>query len=519
MKNKFLLAVAYCYCLSAKGRIRLFVFCLFVGGLPTVIFAQTPNFTYTQTCFGNQTTLAASSSLADTAISSWMWDVDGNGSYDLAGKTIITLVTLNDTVAVRLKITPNSGAPDSITKNVVIDPLPQVNFMANNLCESKAAEYVSQSSIAPGSISQFIWDFNNDGTDDFTGNDTAYYTCGPAATYVTKLRCVSAIGCSAFTQKVTTVYPNPTSAFTTANACANDSALFMNTSTVANLDFYLWTYGDGNNSVSNGNATHIYTTAGTYTVSLVASTLSGCRDTAISTIVIDPLPVISISGNNVICLGDNATLTATGGTTYLWNTSDATATVIVGPSATTTYSVTATLGGCSDMSTANVMVNPLPVVSITASSTTLPPAGGGVALIANGAINYSWNTGASTISISTDSAGMYIVTGTDMNGCMASDTAIIGTGNTDTVSVTGFIITPNDDNMNDMLIINNISAYSNCELMIYNIWNDEVYSVNGYKNDWKGTNGGGSELPAGSYYYLIKCDDKPLLKGNINILR
>src|ERR1051325_7039081 len=191
-----------------------------------------PNFAYTPTCYGNQTTLVASSSLQDTAIASWWWDLDGNGTYDMSGKTIITLVTINDTVAVKLKITPNVGTADSITKNVIIDPLPQVNFIASNLCESKAATYVSLSSIAPGSISQYKWDFNNDGTDDFIGNDTAMYTCGPAATYITKLTCVSNKGCIAFAQKVTTVYPNPTAAFILpASACANANSTFTNTST------------------------------------------------------------------------------------------------------------------------------------------------------------------------------------------------------------------------------------------------------------------------------------------------
>jgi hypothetical protein len=51
------------------------------------------------------------------------------------------------------------------------------------------------------------------------------------------------------------------------------------------------------------------------------------------------------------------------------------------------------------------------------------------------------------------------------------------------------------------------------------VWNDEVYNVKGYKNDWKGTNKSGEALPAGAYYYIIKCDEKDMIKGNINILR
>lgn len=496
---------------------------LFLFSLPIVCFAQVnPNFAYTPTCYGNQTTLVASSALLDSAISSWMWDLDGNGTYEYSGKMAITVIVANDTVPVKLKITPNVGTADSITTNVIIDPLPQVNFFASNLCESKAATYVSLSSISPGSINQYIWDFNNDGTDDFMGNDTAVYTCGPAATYITKLRCVSDKGCSAFTQKVTTVYPNPTASFTSpSSACVNASAAFTNTSTISNLDFYLWNFGDGNSSydtTSPGNSSHAYSAAGTYTVDLISISEQGCRDTATSTVIINPLPTAMISGTNNICAGNNTNLTASGGTNYLWNTSATSPSVTVNPATTTSYSVTVTdANGCSDMASVTVDVNALPAVSITPSSSVLPN-GGTVTLIANGASNYLWNTGANSFSITTDSIGTYIVTGTDVNGCSSSDTIMITSENTDSVTTSSSIMTPNGDGINDVLVINNISAYTNCDLKVYNMWNDLVYSAAGYKNDWGGIGSNNKQIPDGPYYYTITCDDKPVAKGNINII-
>src|ERR1035441_10604701 len=98
--------------------------------LASGIFAQiNPNFNYTQTCYGNQTTLLASSALLDTSIKSWVWHLPDNGTHDTIqyGKMIIYLFSTKDTNAVKLKITPNVGTPDSITKNVIIDPIPQVN--------------------------------------------------------------------------------------------------------------------------------------------------------------------------------------------------------------------------------------------------------------------------------------------------------------------------------------------------------------------------------------------------------
>jgi gliding motility-associated-like protein len=131
---------------------------------------------------------------------------------------------------------------------------------------------------------------------------------------------------------------------------------------------------------------------------------------------------------------------------------------------------------------------------------------------------YTWNTGSNAISITTDSTGTYIVTGTDMNGCSSSDTVMITSENPDSITVSSTILTPNYDGVNETLVINNISAYSSCDLKVYNMWNDLVYSVTGYKNDWTGIGSNGKQVPDGPYYYIIQCDDKPVLKGNINII-
>ena len=71
------------------------------------------------------------------------------------------------------------------------------------------------------------------------------------------------------------------------------------------------------------------------------------------------VPSASImSSTNSICLGEVSTLTASGGTYYLWNTGDATASIAVSPIATTTYSVTVTdNNGCSDDASFTITVD------------------------------------------------------------------------------------------------------------------------------------------------------------------
>lgn len=476
---------------------------------------------YTQTCYQNQTTLVVLPSLPASSIDSLQWDLNNDGVYnDDDGDTIVHFFGAVDTFPVAVKIIPIIGPAYFVFNSVIIDPLPNVNFMANNLCELKAATYISMSSISSGSISQYLWDFNNDNiTDDNLSGDTAIYTCGPAQTYMTKLICVSDKGCSAFTQKVTTVYPNPSASFDNSNACVNANVTFTNTSAVTNLDFYLWNFGDGNSNATSGNATHAYTSAGTYTVDLIALSQEGCRDTSSSSITIYPLPAVSImpSGPTIFCSGSSVMLDAGSGfSSYIWSNSSPAQSISVNTSGN--YSVTVTdANSCSNMAAALVTANPLPVVSITASDTVLH-AGSSMILIADGASSYSWSTGSYSNNITITESGTYKVLGTDANGCTAWDSIVVMNENADEISVSSNIMTPNGDGINDVLVIESIGNYVNCDLKVYNMWNDEVYSVSGYENNWGGYGNNGKQVPDGSYYYIISCDDKPVLKGNINII-
>src|SRR5258706_8468605 len=107
-----------------------------------------------------------------------------------------------------------------------------------------------------------------------------------------------------------------------------------------------------------------------------------------------------------ICNGQSATLTAGGAQTYIWtpstNLSASTGSpVTASSSSTTTYTVTGTdNNGCSATTQVTVMVNPLPVITVTP-----PPAicnGQSATLTASGAQSYSW-TPSTNLSASTGS--------------------------------------------------------------------------------------------------------------------
>lgn len=145
-------------------------------------------------------------------------------------------------------------------------------------------------------------------------------------------------------------------------------------------------------------------------------------------------PNAAIAGNTVICAGSPTTLTASGGTSYLWSNNATTPTLTV--STAGTYSVTATnAAGCKATASTTVAVSPLPVATIsgntsicTGTSTTLTASGGGT---------YLWSNNATTPSISTSTAGVYSVTVTNAAGCKATTSVTVTVKPAPVVTITG----------------------------------------------------------------------------------
>lgn len=81
-------------------------------------------------------------------------------------------------------------------------------------------------------------------------------------------------------------------------------------------------------------------------------------------------------------------------------------------------------------------------------------------------------------------------------------------------------ITPNNDGLNDRLIIEGIDNYPQNELSIFDRWGNHLYSAAPYQNNWEGTYQD-QPLPEGAYYFILKTDvvEKRTLKGRIYIIR
>jgi hypothetical protein len=125
-------------------------------------------------------------------------------------------------------------------------------------------------------------------------------------------------------------------------------------------------------------------------------------------------PVASITGDDEIC-AESTIFTANGGATYLWSTTETSASITV--DAAVEYIVTTDANGCTATASRTLTVK-LPIASITGDNEIC--AGESTIFTANGGATYLWNTTETSASITVDAAIEYIVTVTDVNGCTAT---------------------------------------------------------------------------------------------------
>jgi gliding motility-associated-like protein len=156
------------------------------------------------------------------------------------------------------------------------------------------------------------------------------------------------------------------------------------------------------------------------------------------TVTVKPTPTATITGDNSICVGESTTLTAGGGTTYLWSTTSTATSITDSPSTTTTYSVTATTNGCSNSTSYQVTVNSLPNASISGPNTSC--AGNSITLTANGGDQFTWSTGGSSASVivNPSSSTTYTVTvSNSATGCSATASQTVTVNPKPIISITG----------------------------------------------------------------------------------
>lgn len=308
--------------------------------------------------------------------------------------------------------------------------------------------------------------------------------------------------------------------------CKGNSVLIN----VSGATSYLWSPAAGLSVTTGSSATATPTTTTNYLI--IGTDANGCIDTTDVLITLN-IPSIDAGINDTICVGETASLTATGNTNYTWNTGATTAGIIVSPTISTSYTVTTFDGQCSNYDTTRVVVYDYPVANAGIDVTVTQ--GGSTNLNASGGLSYQWqppgglsctncpNPVATPVGTTT-----YVVTVFSGGGCFDTDTIII-TVDTPVVNIicdelyVPNFFSPNGDGSNDVFYVRG-GCVKTVKFEIFDRWGKKVFETNDIGIGWDGTSkGGGDVYSNGVFVYQLEIEfdngDKKSLSGNITLLR
>jgi len=297
----------------------------------------------------------------------------------------------------------------SASQNITVKALPIAKITGiSTICPN------SSTTLKASGGGTYLW------SDNITTTDSIVVSPVSQPTYTVT---VTNDGCSATTTHTITVTGALTPTITTSNnkqsVCFGDS-IQLN---VSNALKYKWSTGDTLQTIN----TPALINDSLYRVTVYPANIA-CSGASSITIKVNPLPTAKIVGDSIICDGQNAVLTATGGDNYVWSTSEITNTIIVKPTSQSIYYVTAYLNtsGCSDSThyIINIIANPIPTITTTNQRIC---SGTSATISATGGKSYSWNDSKtdSVITVSPTISTPFTVTVTNQQNCSAADTLTI----------------------------------------------------------------------------------------------
>jgi gliding motility-associated-like protein len=251
-------------------------------------------------------------------------------------------------------------------------------------------------------IKSYNWDFGiSTAVDDTSILSNPAYTYSLPGEYTVRLITNKNDICSDTAYATAKIWPGFTANFNAVQTCVGVPFAFNDSSKTVygSLNKWHWDFGDASVSTDTSslkNSSYIYSTKGTYSVTLIAGSDRGCLDTLVKSILVDDKPYLKISGDTIMCTQDGALrLNAIGTGTYQWTGENiiGSSTVqnpLVSPTVPTRYNVTVTQApGCINI--ASVFVDVRSFVSLDAGNDTTICLGDSILLnpISDG-ISYAW---------------------------------------------------------------------------------------------------------------------------------
>ena len=419
-----------------------------------LVLASIPDFILN--CEDRTIILDNSSSIGDF----WFWDFGVLGlSTDTSTAYEPAPFTYPDTGSYILMLIANPGFLCSDTAFATVGIFPALiggwTFSAG--CSGTPVVFTDTSvSTEAGEINSWSWTF---GDGNFSNEQNPAYQYADGGSYTVTLIVGTSPGCLDTIVQVVTIDPGPDANFTVADHCQDEIALFNNLTSISTgtITDLVWDFGNGESSIEESPA-YQYLVAGTYTVTLIATSGNGCQDTAFQELVVGYVPLADAGLTDTVELGTLYTLDGSGGGSYSWspstNLDDPTAEDPVFTALeTTTFTVVVT-------SPDNCVV--------------------------------------------TDSVTIVVVFIDHCPGFLLPNA-----------------FTPDGDGRNDVFRVQTFGEDELTELLVFNRWGEKVFETNDPATGWDGTYRGKPQ-PLGAFIYLLRsgCRGQDLQQtGTVTLLR
>ena len=304
----------------------------------------------------------------------------------------------------------------------------------------------------------------------------------------------------------------------TLAVCAGQST----TLTASGADSYTWSNGVSGATIS---------VAVDGPITVTGTTACGSDEATVIIVAADQ-PTVEVTGDDLLCPGEQLVLTATSNAAVSWNTGATGNSITVSNAGL--FIATATNGCGTDSDGFQVTASPLDAgFSPSVTSGVAPLTVQFTNTTAPNTATYVWDfdgegtsTAVSPVHLF-EAPGSYTITlVATLDGCTSSAVAVINvvppSAGTSSSIVIPNVFTPNGDRQNDLLVMGVVNIVK-VEMLIYNRWGQKVNELNRVGESWDARSMSGDLVPDGTYFYTLTAEGadgkKYDLTGHITLLR